>query len=148
MPIVRSARRAVPTAAALAALLVLAACGSGDDDPALSSSGTTTTTATPGAPPTAPASNAPMPAAEEPTFEVRDRAVVGGRRTIESRVGASLRIVVRSDVADEVHLHGYDLHADVAPGADATLVLTTDIPGQFEIELEDAKLRLGELEVR
>jgi ABC-type glycerol-3-phosphate transport system substrate-binding protein len=147
MPIVGSARRAVPPAAALAALLVLAACGSGGD-PVLSSSDTTTTTATPGAPPTAPASSAPTPAAEEPTFEVRDRAVVGGRRTIESRVGASLRIVVRSDVADEVHLHGYDLHAEVAPGADATLVLTTDIPGQFEIELEDAKLRLGELEVR
>lgn len=147
MPIVCSARRAAPTAAALAALLVLAACGSGDD-PALSTSDTTTTTATPGAPSTAPPSSAPAPAAEEPTFEVRDRAVVGGPRTIESRVGASLRIVVRSDVADEVHLHGYDLHADVGPGADATLVLTTDIPGQFEIELEDAKLRLGELEVR
>jgi hypothetical protein len=55
---------------------------------------------------------------------------------------------VRSDVADHVHLHGYDLMRDVAPGAPAQLVFTADIPGRFEIELEDRHLQLAELEVR
>ncbi|MGH9181384.1 MAG: hypothetical protein ACRDY5_06680 [Acidimicrobiales bacterium] len=82
------------------------------------------------------------------SFDVQGGVVAGGARTIESGLGSRLRIVVRSDATDEVHLHGYDIHADVGPGTDATIELTTAIPGKFEIELEDSKLRLGELRVR
>ena len=53
-----------------------------------------------------------------------------------------------SDVADHVHLHGYDLMANVAPGAPATIRFTADAPGRFEIELEDLGLQIAELEVR
>ena len=57
-------------------------------------------------------------------------------------------LVVRSELADHVHLHGYDLMADVAPGAPATIRFTAAAPGLFEIELEDRGLQIGELEVR
>ena len=73
---------------------------------------------------------------------------VGGVQMIEARKGESVRIVVRSDVADHVHLHGYDLLLDVAPGAPAQFVFTADLTGVFELELENRKLLLAEVEVR
>ena len=65
-----------------------------------------------------------------------------------SQRGREVVIVVNSDVADQVHLHGYDLTADVAPGAPGTIRFTADAPGRFEIELEDRGLQIAELEVR
>ena len=62
--------------------------------------------------------------------------------------GRNVVITVTSDVADEVHLHGYDLSADVAPGAPATIRFTADAPGRFEIELENSGVQIAELEVR
>ena len=57
-------------------------------------------------------------------------------------------LVVESELTDHVHLHGYDLMADVAPGAPATIRFKATAPGRFEIELEDRGLQIGELEVR
>ena len=57
-------------------------------------------------------------------------------------------LVVESALADEIHVHGYDLMADVAPGAPATIRFKATVPGRFEIELEDRGLQIGELEVR
>ena len=62
--------------------------------------------------------------------------------------GRTVVIRVTADVADEVHLHGYDLTADVAPGAPATIRVTADAPGRFEVELEDSGIQVAELEVR
>ena len=62
--------------------------------------------------------------------------------------GRDVVITVTSDVADEVHVHGYDLMADVAPGAPATIRFTADAPGRFEIELENTGVQIAELEVR
>ena len=47
-----------------------------------------------------------------------------------------------------MHLHGYDLMADVGPGKPATIRFTATAPGRFEIELEDRGLQIAELEVR
>ena len=57
-------------------------------------------------------------------------------------------LVVESELTDHVHLHGYDLMADVAPGKPATIRFKANAPGLFEIELEDRGLQIGELEVR
>ena len=57
-------------------------------------------------------------------------------------------IVVRCELSDHVHLHGYDLMADVGPGTPATIRFTATAPGRFEIELEDRGLQIAELEVR
>ena len=59
-----------------------------------------------------------------------------------------VELVVESELTDHVHLHGYDLMADVAPGAPATIRFKATAPGRFEIELEDRGLQIGELEVR
>ena len=59
-----------------------------------------------------------------------------------------LVLVIESGLTDHVHVHGYDLMADVAPGAPATIRFKTTAPGRFEIELEDRGLQIAELEVR
>ena len=79
---------------------------------------------------------------------VRGGSPVGGIARPSVEEGRPVRIVVRSDVADHVHLHGYDIMRDVGPGQPAQLVFDADIPGRFEIELEDSGLQLAELEVR
>ena len=77
--------------------------------------------------------------------------VAGGQLTSERRaevkLGDNVRIVIRSDTADELHLHGYDLTVDVAAGQDAELVFVAEIPGIFEVELEGLRLQVLELVV-
>jgi heme/copper-type cytochrome/quinol oxidase subunit 2 len=59
-----------------------------------------------------------------------------------------LRIVAIADVTDHVHVHGYDLMADVAPGAPAVIAFTADAAGRFEIELEDRGRQIAQLNVQ
>jgi hypothetical protein len=63
-------------------------------------------------------------------------------------IGEKVRVQVQADRAEEVHVHGYDLKADVAPGRPAVLDFTADIPGVFEVELEQSELKLFELQVQ
>ncbi len=69
-------------------------------------------------------------------------------RRFSVRQGRKVAIVVRSDLSDHVHLHGYDLMADVAPGSPARIQFEADTPGRFEMELEDRGLQIADLEVR
>jgi hypothetical protein len=71
---------------------------------------------------------------------------VGDRVSVA--VGAEVTIIVEADTTDDVHLHGYDLLADVAPGSPATIEFTADLAGVWEVELEDAGQLLFQLEVR
>jgi hypothetical protein len=96
---------------------------------------TTTTTTRPGGPTTI-------------RIVVRGGRVVGGLRRARLERGDRAVLVVRADVSDHVHLHGYDIMRDVAPGAPARLRFRATIPGRFEVELEDRKLQIAQLEVR
>jgi hypothetical protein len=130
-------------------VLALAACG-GDD-------GTTTSASPPPppttAPPPVPQPPPPPPPPVKPQVEtvaivVRDGKVAGGIKRATVDQGKRVAIVVRSDVADEVHLHGYDKSVDVTPGKQARLVFVASIPGRFEVELEDRGLQIADIEVR
>lgn len=90
----------------------------------------------------------PEPEATAVRILVRDDRVEGGVQRVAVDRGERVRLVVRADVADHVHLHGYDVMRDVAPGAPAQLVFEATIPGRFEVELEDRGLQLAEIEVR
>jgi len=63
-------------------------------------------------------------------------------------LGDTVLIKVTSGVADEVHLHGYDISSGVDAGHDAEILFEASVPGIFEVELEDAQLQLMELTVR
>lgn len=126
-------------------VVVLAACGSddgGDAGPITSARDASTST-------TAAAGDATSTTAAARTVEVAvsGGAPRGGVQHVDVPLGEAVVIRVEADEADEVHVHGYDLSADVAPGSPATIELTADIPGQFEVELEQAGLLLLELTV-
>jgi|Tabmets5t2r1_1033131.scaffolds.fasta_scaffold91238_1 hypothetical protein len=78
----------------------------------------------------------------------RNGEVVGGVVEADVDQGARVRLTVRADVEDEVHLHGYDLFAEVAPGQPGRITFTADDPGEFEAELEALAIPVAELRVR
>jgi hypothetical protein len=60
-------------------------------------------------------------------------------------LGSHVVIVVSSDMADEVHLHTYDIKGDLSAGTELVLEFDADIAGVFEMELETAHLQILEL---
>jgi hypothetical protein len=88
------------------------------------------------------------PAVAQVPITIRGGAPVGGIRRVTVAKGRRVVLVVRSDVADHVHLHGYDVMRDVAPGAPARLAFRATIPGRFEVELEDRGLQIADVTVK
>jgi hypothetical protein len=130
----------------LTAGLALASCGGdGDaqDTDETTTQPTTTTTTTTTEPP-------PPPPPPGPT-EVRVRIVAGApqggivRESVDQ--GDRVVVIVTSDVSDHVHVHGYDLMADVGPGMRARIPFRATIPGRFVIELEERRAQIAELTV-
>lgn len=142
-------RRCAVAAGVLALLLAGAGCG---EDAETGAAGPQVTAPGPvpsGAPsPSATASRQSPPGVPAPTarFEVRNRKVVSGPRRVEAKLGSQVVIEVLVDAADEVHVHGYDNEAAVAPGKPTRLTLTANIPGVFEVELHSGVM-LCELRV-
>lgn len=66
---------------------------------------------------------------------------------IEASVGDVVTLSIDSDVIEEIHLHGYDIFADVLPGETTTVTFTADTPGRFEIEFETSHAFIAELVV-
>jgi hypothetical protein len=138
--------RHLARAGALVALSAAALVGCGDSEPAARPP----VEASPQATTPPPSATPPTTAAPGRTIEVvyTGGEVVGGARKETVRLGERVRIRVTSDVAEQVHVHTYDLRADVAPGQAAEVDLIATIPGRHEVELEKASKPLLTLEVR
>ena len=130
---------------AVGLLLALAACGSGDS-PTIAGPESTPTTASGAAP--APTTTAAAGAGTVLAVTVRGGSVVEGASRQRATVNRPVTIRVTSDVADEVHVHGYDKKFDVAPGRTGEVTFVADIPGVFEVEFERSRRLLFTLEVR
>ncbi len=85
--------------------------------------------------------------ASVPTVVVRNGEPVGGVKELDYNAGDEVRFEVESDVADEVHVHGYDLMEDVPAGGTVSFDFPADIEGIFEVELEGRKEQIAELRV-
>jgi type IV secretory pathway VirB10-like protein len=107
----------------------------------------TTVSTQPPPPPTTP-KPPPPPTVVQVPIVIRGGRPVGGIRRATVARNRRVVLVVRSDVADHVHLHGYDIMRDVAPGAPARLPFRATIPGRFEVELEDRGLQIADITVR
>jgi hypothetical protein len=130
--------------------LVLASCGSDDSESADATTETTTTseTTTTTTTTTTETTPPPPPGPTEIRIVVANGAPQGG--IVREKVEKNDRVVlvVRSDVADHVHLHGYDIMRDVAPGRPARLPFKATIPGRFEVELEDRGVQIADITVQ
>lgn len=74
-------------------------------------------------------------------------ATTGDVARVTVELGRQVVLNVTADVADHVHVHGYDLKADVAPGRAAKIGFTADVAGRFEVELEERHQPVAELTV-
>jgi heme/copper-type cytochrome/quinol oxidase subunit 2 len=124
---------------ALVAAVGLAACGSSSDESSQTSGGAATT-------PSDEPESASM-GGQVPTIVIRNGEPVGGIKELEYNAGDEIRFEVTSDVADEVHVHGYDLMKDVPAGGTVSFDFPAEIEGIFEAELEDRKEQILELRV-
>ncbi len=138
--------RAGIAAALIAAAVVLFILLSGGDDGTSNDGGGTTpaTTATTGAGDTT--GGTPAEAAV-PTIVIKNGKPVGGVQELTYNKGDQVKFRVKSDVADEVHLHGYDLMKDVEAGGAVTFDFTAGIDGIYEAELEGRKEQIIELRI-
>jgi len=136
--------------AALAGLglaAVLTGCAGTDE---AASVGPTTSSSSSAPAPAGTSSAAPStPAAAGQRIEV---TVTGGQVSgdtgrVPVPAGEHVTLVVTSDAPDELHVHGYDLGADLAPGTPATVEFDATIPGVFEVELHEAGTLLLSLQV-
>ncbi|MEV4244791.1 hypothetical protein AB0J63_15420 [Streptosporangium canum] len=67
---------------------------------------------------------------------------------VEVARGQVVRLVVTSEVADEIHVHGFDLTRRLEPGRPVTIDIVADRIGLFEVETHDSGLVLTQLAVR
>ena len=118
-------------AIAIAVVVILFVVLSGGDD-----SDTTTT-----------ASTADTGSEQIATIKVVDGEPVGGVQDLSFTEGDDIRFRVDSDVADEVHFHGYDIGMDVEAGGSVTFDVPATITGKFEVELEERVTQLAEITV-
>jgi len=127
---------------AVSGLLGLAACG-GDGDPPTNASEAPVPTAAGAAAPTSPA-----PPGTVLAVTVRGGALIAGTSRQQATLNQPVTIRVTSDVADEVHVHGYEKRVAVGAGATGAVTFLANIPGVFEVELEKSGKLLFTMAVR
>jgi hypothetical protein len=148
-----SPRQRLAIVAAAVVVLVagfVIASGSSDDNSASTTAASTTDVATGtdvADTTTTAATPKPKPRPAIPTVVVSGGKPQGGIKKLSFAKGSRARFTVRSDVADEIHLHGYDLMKDVKAGGSVTFDLTANIDGHFVVELEGAGVQIAQLEV-
>jgi hypothetical protein len=128
---------------------VLASSLGGDDDKEPAAVTTQAAPApsapTPDAAPTTTAAEPPKPTVK--TVVVRNAKPVGGVQPISVKQGDTLRFAVQSDVADGIHVHGYDILEKVDAGGSVNFEFPAKIGGVFEVELEDRGVQIASLKV-
>lgn len=136
-----------PTKAAavlLALVLSIALVACGDDS---SNGDTAATTTESSATTTSDGGQQEKPKPSAPAVVIRNGAPVGGVKELDYNAGDQIRFTVHSDVADEVHVHGYDLAKEVPAGGSVSFSFPADIEGIFEVELEERVVQIAELTV-
>jgi hypothetical protein len=134
---------------AVAVIVVLFVVLAGGDDNG-SDNTATTQTQTAGSTGTAGATGATGQKQSKPAIpriEVVDGKPQGGVQRLTYTKGDPVRFAVTSDVADEIHVHGYDLKKDVPAGGTVRFTFPASIEGVFEVELEGRRQQIAELRV-
>jgi heme/copper-type cytochrome/quinol oxidase subunit 2 len=143
----RTQRLAFLAIALVIAVVAVVVLSGGDDDEqeAADTGAQSTATPTGTAAQDETATETPEPT---PTPKPKPPLVTPGKVTkLRFEQGETVSFRVRSDVADHVHVHGYDLMKDVTPGRTITISFPAEITGIFEIELEDRGEQIAQLRV-
>lgn len=132
--------------------LVVAACGGETADTTTTTAVIDTTTTTTAVTTTAADTTTPAPAttttiADPYLFDIviEGSTVTGGGR-ISVPLGETVTLRFTSDIADEIHIHGYDIYVDLEAGVPTEVSFTADIPGLVEVETHNSHLVVANLE--
>jgi hypothetical protein len=129
------------------AALALAGCA-GTNSSSGASPASAASASSPGTSAAAPSSSAVgTPAGQRIEVTVAGGQVSGDTGRVPVAAGVRVTLLITSDVADEIHVHGYDLTSAVAPSRPAELSFDATIPGVFEVELHEAGTVLLALQV-
>ncbi|MEV5205914.1 hypothetical protein AB0K35_00380 [Micromonospora sp. NPDC053740] len=152
-----AARTVATLAAATVAALLLAGCGQ-DDDPSVATPSPAPTAVAPSnatsTAPTATATSTPSATASTAAVDQQITVTIAKKRVdpptgrVTVSKGQLVRITVTSDVADELHVHGYDLGARLPAGTPGSVEFRADKTGLFEVETHESELVLFQLVVR
>jgi hypothetical protein len=130
---------------AVAAFVVLGPL-SGEREPAQRAGGSTDTARDGSASP----SGDPAPSQPKPRYtvvRVEGGKPVGGVQEVEVESGDTVRLAIRSDRRDEVHIHGYDRYVQVGPKRSGKVRFRADLEGVYEIELHSDSTQIASLRV-
>ena len=75
-------------------------------------------------------SDTPAATSGAATITVKDAKPVGGIKKVTYNKGDTIDLTIKSDTADEVHFHGYDVHKDVTKGGSVRFKLPATITGR------------------
>ncbi len=138
-------------AVALSGIVLLSGCaGRAPDDAAAGPASGASSASPPASSPPARAGSSAAPesgSGQRIEVGVSGGEVTGATGRVPLSIGTEVELVVTSDVADELHVHGYDLTAPLAAGQPATLRFDATLAGVFEVELHDAGTVLLSLQV-
>jgi hypothetical protein len=84
---------------------------------------------------------------EVPVIEIRDGQPVGGVQDLEFKKGDEVRIEIRANTDEEVHLHGYDITLPVPAGKPSTLSFKADLDGGYELESHVTAAPLAQISI-
>lgn len=106
---------------------------------AASTAGTTTGTAA--------ASASPSDSVPTYTITVTGKKVSPAPATVQITANTKVRLVVTSDVANELHLHGVDVEKPLPAGTATTVEVSYPTPGTYEVETHEPSLLLLRFQV-
>ena len=84
---------------------------------------------------------------EVPVIEIKDGQPVGGVQELEFKKGDEVRIEIRANTAEEVHLHGYDITLPVPAGKPSTLSFKADLDGRLRARVALTAAPLAEISI-
>lgn len=118
-----------------------------DDEPSRPAA-STTSAGTP-RPEREPVADATSPPKRAPTGAREGPLLVAGRtQRIEVRKGDRVQLRARASRLEELHVHGYDLMRELAPGQTIRLEFSASIEGVFEVEFENSGAEVASLVVQ
>jgi len=81
------------------------------------------------------------------SVKVRGGKASGDTGRVTVPLGSPVIISVSSDVADEIHVQGYERTVKVPAASTGSVAFTANKPGTFAVELDNPKLALLQLQV-
>ena len=130
------------------AIVVFAASGGPDETAEDAASPAAGQTSTPTGTPTAAGEESTAAPTATATPKPQPPLLQSGKVTkLRYTEDETVRFRVRSDEAEEVHVHGYDLKKELEPGKTETMSFKASITGIFEVEFEGSAEQIAELRV-